>query len=326
MAAKSPMAVATSASDIPGATIASVACWTLPSEEKALMIPHTVPKSPTYGLVLPTVASVARLCSSRSISFSCATRIARREPSSSCSLPAALCRSRANSRKPNSKMPAMPVAPPFDSMARYSVARSSPDQNRPSNRSASRRARPMMRRLRKMIAQELSDASSSSAMTICTGTLACTMSLRIESGSPIGNRLGAHGFAQELRQTARAERRGVHAGDAHLRLDQQLRAPRRPGAVDALGKAQRRCTFRAGCAGDLELIVEPGRCAVIDVNTHHGKENPRLACQSQLRMPLGTQPFGARALEKAQVVGVIDDGAAVSVLPIHPRRPRELAH
>src|SRR6516165_4021575 len=296
MAANSPIAVATSASEIPGATIASVACCTLPSEAKALMMPHTVPNSPTYGLVLPTVASVARLCSSRSISFSCATRIARREPSSSCSLPAALCRSRANSRKPNSKMPAMPVAPPFDSIARYKVARSSPDQNRPSNRSASRRARPMMRRLRKMIAQELSDASSSSAMTICTGTLACTMSFRIESGSPIGNRLGGHGFAQELRQTARAKCRGVHTGDAHLRLDQQLRAPRHRGAVDALRKAQRRGTFRDRCAGDLELIIESRRCAVIDLYAHHGKENPRLACESQLRVPLRTQPLGARAL------------------------------
>ena len=70
--------------------MASVACWTLPSDENALMIPHTVPNSPTYGLVLPTVASVARLCSSRSISLSCATRIARREPSSSWSPPLAL--------------------------------------------------------------------------------------------------------------------------------------------------------------------------------------------------------------------------------------------
>ena len=33
------------------------------------MMPQTVPNSPTYGLVLPTVASVARPCSRRSISL-----------------------------------------------------------------------------------------------------------------------------------------------------------------------------------------------------------------------------------------------------------------
>ena len=43
------MAVATSASAMPGATIASVACCTLPSELKALMMPQTVPNRPTYG-------------------------------------------------------------------------------------------------------------------------------------------------------------------------------------------------------------------------------------------------------------------------------------
>ena len=46
------MAVATSASEMPGATIARVACCTLPSDAKALKMPQTVPHSPTYGLVL----------------------------------------------------------------------------------------------------------------------------------------------------------------------------------------------------------------------------------------------------------------------------------
>src|SRR5689334_1666946 len=137
-------------------------------------------------------------------------------------------------------MPAMPVAPPLDSIARYRVARSSPDQKRPSKRSASRRARPMMRRLRKMMAQEVSEAASSSAMTICTGMLACTMSLRMESGSTIGYGLRVQGIAQELRQAPRAQARRIHARHAHLRLDQQLRF--RP-TVYALREAQRRSTF-----------------------------------------------------------------------------------
>src|SRR5215472_5185600 len=327
MAANSPNAVATSASEMPGATMASVACCTLPSEEKALMMPHTVPNRPTYGLVLPTVASVARLCSRRSISFSCATRMARREPSSSCSLPAALCRRRANSRKPNSKMPAMPVAPPCDSIARYSVARSSPDQKRPSKRSASRRARPMMRRLRKMIAQEVSDASSSSAITICTGMLACTISFRIESGSAIGC-LRVHGLAQELRQPPGTQAPGIDAGDAHLRLDQKslTLCPARASAVDPLRKEQRCSPFRARLTGDLQLIIEPCRRAVIDLDAHHRKEDARLARELELRMAVRAQPLGARALEEAQVIGVIDDGAAVGIFPINPGRPGKHAH
>ena len=74
------------------------------------MMPHTVPNRPTYGLVEPIVASVERFCSSRSVSCSCATFIARRLPSSSCAPPSpTCCRSRENSRKPETKMPAMPV-------------------------------------------------------------------------------------------------------------------------------------------------------------------------------------------------------------------------
>src|SRR5215472_9806279 len=122
----------------------------------------------------------------------------------------------------------------------------------------------MMRRLRKMIAQEVSDASSSSAITICTGMLACTISFRIESGSPIVHCLRRHGLAQELWQPPGPQARGIDAGDAHLRLDQKpgtLRAARR-GAVDTLREAQRRRAFHARLAGDLQLIIEPCRRAV----------------------------------------------------------------
>src|SRR5688572_24770880 len=51
IAANKPMAVATSASAIPGATMASVTCCTFPIEVNAFMIPHTVPNNPTYGPV-----------------------------------------------------------------------------------------------------------------------------------------------------------------------------------------------------------------------------------------------------------------------------------
>ena len=59
-----------SASAMAGATTASVACCTFPRPWNALMIPHTVPNSPTYGLVEPIVASVERFCSSGSVSRS----------------------------------------------------------------------------------------------------------------------------------------------------------------------------------------------------------------------------------------------------------------
>src|ERR1700683_1753175 len=328
MAANRPMAVATSASEIPGATMASVACCTLPSEEKALMIPHTVPNSPTYGLVLPTVARVARLCSSRSISFSCATRMAPPEPSSNWSAPVTLCRRRANSRKPNSKMPAMPVAPPCDSMARYSCARSSPDQKRLSKRSASRRARPIARLLPKMMAHELSDASSRMPMTICTGTLACTMSLRIDNCSPMRDALCAQRLEQKLRQAFGPQGARIHAGDPHVRLHEQVVAACQRGscAIDTLHEAQRGGAFGLRLAGDLQLIIEARRRAVVHAQTHHGKHDAAVTRQLPLRVPLRAQPLGAGTLKEAQVIGVIDDATAVGVFPIDPRRPGKAAH
>ena len=47
IAAKSPRAVATNASAMPGATCAKVACCTLASARKAFMMPQTVPNRPT---------------------------------------------------------------------------------------------------------------------------------------------------------------------------------------------------------------------------------------------------------------------------------------
>jgi hypothetical protein len=47
MAANRPMAVATSASAMPGATLARVTYCRAPRPVNACMIPHTVPNSPT---------------------------------------------------------------------------------------------------------------------------------------------------------------------------------------------------------------------------------------------------------------------------------------
>ena len=56
IAANRPMAVAISASAIPGATTARLAEPARPMPWKALMIPITVPKRPMNGAALPVVA------------------------------------------------------------------------------------------------------------------------------------------------------------------------------------------------------------------------------------------------------------------------------
>ena len=56
MAAKSPMAVASSASAMPGATTARLVVLVFDMPIKLSMIPQTVPKRPTKGAVAPIVA------------------------------------------------------------------------------------------------------------------------------------------------------------------------------------------------------------------------------------------------------------------------------
>ena len=209
------------------------------------MMPHTVPNRPTYGLVEPTVASVARLCSSRSISFSCATRIARRAPSSSCSGVGRHCwRWRANSRKPNSKMLAMPVAPPRDSMPRYSCDRSPPDQKLFSNWSASRRARRMTHALAEDDGpggergeQQQRDARSAPA---CSP--ASTRRMIDRSGHSCRRSGAASASRQKCGQSLRSQGARIDAGDAHLRLDEQARRARVPA------RAEMRCAKRSAAA------------------------------------------------------------------------------
>ena len=55
IAANRPIAVANSASEIPGATTASEEFCCIPIWKKLFMIPHTVPNSPTTGSVAPFV-------------------------------------------------------------------------------------------------------------------------------------------------------------------------------------------------------------------------------------------------------------------------------
>ena len=97
------MAVATSASAMPGATLARLACCRFDRPVNACMIPQTVPKRPMYGLTEPTEARKFRRASSPSISRWYEARIARRAPSSvACASPRP--RSFRNSLMPASKM------------------------------------------------------------------------------------------------------------------------------------------------------------------------------------------------------------------------------
>ena len=63
MAAARPAAVAISASEIPGATMAKVADPLAPIPLKVSMMPQTVPKRPIKGLALPVVARKPRVLS-----------------------------------------------------------------------------------------------------------------------------------------------------------------------------------------------------------------------------------------------------------------------
>src|SRR5205807_1084652 len=77
---------------------------------------------------------------------------------------------------------------------------------------------------------------------------------------------------------------------------------------------------------DLQHIIQPRRGPLVHRETHHREHDAAITGELQLRMSPRAQPLGARALEKAQVVGVVDDAAAVGVLPVDARRPAKHAH
>jgi hypothetical protein len=57
IAANKPIAVASNASAMPGATTAKLVVCALDMPMKLFMMPHTVPNNPTNGAVAPMVAS-----------------------------------------------------------------------------------------------------------------------------------------------------------------------------------------------------------------------------------------------------------------------------
>ena len=75
MAATRPIAVANSASAMPGATTASEVFFDAAIDWKLVMMPQTVPNRPTKGPAEPTVARTSRRLSSRSTSRAMVTSI-----------------------------------------------------------------------------------------------------------------------------------------------------------------------------------------------------------------------------------------------------------
>ncbi|MNS98851.1 hypothetical protein D3C72_1332310 [compost metagenome] len=182
MAANRPMAVATSASAMPGATVASVTCVRAARPVKACMIPQTVPKRPTYGDTEPTVARNDRFCSAASSSRWKLARMARRAPSSSVAA-SVTWRSRSfwYSRMPEAKMRSMgPANLAFCAAEANSSFRLVPDQNSRSKSSLSTRMRLRAKYLRMMAAQLATDTITSSSTTSCTTKLAWSRRLMME--------------------------------------------------------------------------------------------------------------------------------------------------
>ena len=103
---------------------------------------------------------------------------------------------------------------------------------------------------------------------------------------------------------------------------------RQQGSVpaDQLLEAKRCRPLGARRTGHEQLVIEPGGSPVVDAEAHDGEHDAGLGRERVLREPQGAQPFGARALEEAQVVRVVDDPATVGVLPVHARRPAERTH
>src|SRR5580698_8493182 len=131
------------------------------------------------------------------------------------------------------------------------------------------------------------------------------------------------GVDQELRQALGAQGAHIEAGDAHLGLEEQ---PRRLYPVDLLQEVEGCTPFRLRLAGDLDLIIQARRRAVIHLEADDAEEDAGVERQCRLRVAVATQPLGACALEEAQVVGVVDDRAAVRILPVDARPPGEHPH
>src|SRR4051794_26784490 len=176
MAAIRPMAVANSASAMPGATTASEVFLDAAIDWKLDMMPQTVPNSPTNGPAEPTVASTSSRRSSRSTSRAIETfmtfsiRICRPAKER-----AWLSNERFHSRIAATKQAAIDWVGLADS-ARYSSSIDSPDQKACSKRSMARLVREYRNILSIAMAQTQTEQASRPSMTAFTIQWACRKS------------------------------------------------------------------------------------------------------------------------------------------------------
>src|SRR5246127_332000 len=177
------MAVANSASAIPGATTASEVFFEAAIDWKLEMMAQTVPNRPTNGPAEPTVASTKSRRSSRSTSRAIETfitfsiRICR---------PAKdrvwLSNERFHSRIAATKHAAIDCVGLADS-ARYSSSIDCPDQNACSKRSMARLVREYRNILSIAIAQTQTEQDNSPSMTALTIQWACKNSAISETSA-----------------------------------------------------------------------------------------------------------------------------------------------
>src|SRR6185312_8039797 len=128
----------------------------------------------------------------------------------------------------------------------------------------------MISRLRKMIAQEDSEASIRMPSTIWTGMLACKARRMTESCSPIHT----GSCNEKIRQALRPQRCGIDARDSDIGLHEQPRSigvPRGGCArllpIDPLREAHRHGAFGARLTGDDQLVIQTRRLAIVDTQT-----------------------------------------------------------
>src|SRR6185437_4410399 len=123
---------------------------------------------------------------------------------------------------------------------------------------------------------------------------------------------------------------GIDTSDPDVGLEKQAAAaapaPIEIISVDLLCEAQGHRAFGVGLAGDEELIIQAGRLAILDSQADDCKHDTGVARERLLRVSQRPQPFGACSLEETQIVRIVDDTAAVGVLPIDASRPGEAAH
>ena len=122
---------------------------------------------------------------------------------------------------------------------------------------------------------------------------------------------------------AHRRRRRARSPPAAAAARRRLRRRGRCAARSAARPRPRRC----GSQVMLQLVIEARRGAVVDLQAHHREQDARARAPAACcEWPSDAQPLGARALEEAQVVGVVDDAAAVGVFPVDACRPGERAH